>query len=194
MSELRERILASLADSPEFLRATARNAQLGQPPTTGGRGGGQRPGVGGAPADRASDQQLAAVGFAGELLAYRWLLERYPAQVTEACWKSRNRAEAFTGDTGHDDLGYDFAVPFKGGTVMYEVKATTGDGGEFQLGESEVRAAQENLRNNNWRVLVVTNALTRHRRIRQLRNPFHPKSRGEFTFAGKGLRLLYRAE
>lgn len=76
---------------------------------------------------------------------------------------------------------------------MYEVKATTGDGGELQLGESEVWAAQENLRNNNWRLLVVTDALTRRRQIRQLRNPFHPKSRNEYTFAGKGLRLLYRA-
>ena len=100
----------------------------------------------------------------------------------------------FAGDPGRDDLGYDFAVPFKGGAVMYEAKATTGAGGEFQLGESEVRTAQENLRNTNWRLLVVTQALTSRREIRQLRNPFHSQSRGEYTFAGKGLRLLYQAD
>jgi hypothetical protein len=191
---LRELLQASLDSSPEFLRAPARNTRLDEAPPTGGRRSGERPtGGAGAGAGRASDVQLNAIGFAGEWLAYQWLLAHYPGQVDESCWKSRNRAEAFTGGLGDDGLGYDFLVPFRGGAVMYEVKATTGDGGEFQLGESEVLAAQANSRNNRWRLLVVTQVLTSDRGLRQLRNPFHPDSRGEYTFAGQGLRLLYRA-
>jgi hypothetical protein len=188
---LRDLLQASLVSNPAFLRTPARNSRLGPAPTTGGRRAGERPSSGG-PARRASDLQLNAIGFAGEWLAYQWLLERYPDRVTETCWKSRNRAAAFTGDLGDDGLGYDFALPSKGGPIMYEVKATTGDGGEIQLGESEVLTAQTNSRNNRWRLLVITNIFTTDRQIRQLRSPFHPESRGEYTFAGQGLRLLYR--
>jgi hypothetical protein len=77
---------------------------------------------------------------------------------------------------------------------MYEVKSTTQDGGEIRLGESEVLTAQANSRNNRWRLLVVTDVLTTERRIVQLRNPFAPERRGLFTFAGQGLRLLYRPD
>lgn len=189
---LRNLLQESLNNSPGFLGTAARNSRLGPPPPTGGRrGGGERPSGPTGPARRASDQQLNAIGFAGEWLAYHWLLTRYPNQVNESCWKSKNRAETFTGDPGRDDLGYDFAVPFTGGPIMYEVKATTGDGGEIQLGESEVLTAQDHSRNNRWRLLVVTNVMTADRQIRQLRNPFRPESRGEFAIAGQGLRLLY---
>lgn len=73
---------------------------------------------------------------------------------------------------------------------MYEVKATT-DGGEIQLGESEVRSAQENARIDRWRLLVVTHALDRSRRILQLPNPFSVASRDLFSFVGQGIRLRY---
>jgi hypothetical protein len=189
---LRGLLEASLSASPDFLRTPSRNARLGEAPPTGGRRFGERTNTGSGASSRASDVQLNAIGFAGEWLAYNWLLRHYPDRVDESCWKSKNRADAFTGDPGNDGLGYDFLVPFRGGAVMYEVKATTGDGGEFQLGESEVLAAQANSRNNRWRLLIVTNVLTAERQLRQLRNPFHPDSRGEYTFAGQGLRLLYR--
>ena len=190
---LRDLLQASLDASPAFLRTPARNTRLDTAPPAGSRRSGERPNRSSAGTSRASDVQLNAIGFAGEWLAYHWLLQHYPHHVDESCWKSKNRAEAFTGDLGDDGRGYDFLLPFKGGPVMYEVKATTGDGGEIQLGESEVLAAQANSRNNRWRLLIVTNVLTDDRQLRQLRNPFHPDSRGEYTFAGQGLRLLYRA-
>lgn len=189
---LRDLLQESLDSDPGFLRTPARNSRLGPAPATGGRRAGERPSSSSGLTRRASELQLNAIGFAGEWLAYHWLLERYPDRVTEACWKSKNRAAAFTGDLGDDDLGYDFVLPSKGGPIMYEVKATTSDGGEIQLGESEVLTAQANSRNNRWRLLVVTSVLTKDRQIRQLRNPFHPDSRGQYTFAGQGLRLLYR--
>jgi hypothetical protein len=77
------------------------------------------------------------------------------------------------------------------GKHYYEVKSTLGDGGQVELGETQVRAAQENARNANWRLLVVTNVLNENRRIRMLRNPFHPASRGQYEFVGQGLRLRY---
>lgn len=194
-SELREHLRRSLEEAPGFLRAPARYTRLAPSPTTSRRSGhGERSGGGRGAAVRASDQQLSAIGFAGEWLAYHWLTERYPDQFTEDCWVSANRALAFPGALGDDGLGYDFIVPNRGGAVMYEVKSTTQDGGEIRLGESEVLTAQANSRNNRWRLLVVTNVLTTDRRIRQLRNPFAPESRGLFTFAGQGLRLLYRPD
>ncbi len=196
-SELREQLRRSLEDAPEFLRSPARYARLAPGPTTAGRSGGGN-GAGGSAgrgaAVRASDQQLNAIGFAGEWLAYRWLGERYPDEFSDECWVSANRAKALPGDLGNDGLGYDFIVPRKGGAVMYEVKSTTEDGGEIRLGESEVLTAQANARNNRWRLLVVTKAFNKDRRIIQLRNPFAPASRGLFTFAGQGLRLLYRPD
>lgn len=53
-------------------------------------------------------------------------------------------------------------------------------------------AAQENARNQRWRLLVITNVMNENRRIHMLPNPFHPASRGRYHFAGHGLRLEYR--
>ncbi|MGY1883959.1 sacsin N-terminal ATP-binding-like domain-containing protein [Blastococcus sp. SYSU DS0753] len=194
-AELRERLLRSLDDAPSFLQTQARYTRLAPSPTTARRSGTGEPSGGGrGAAVRASDQQLNAIGFAGEWLAYHWLAERYPDQFTDDCWVSTNRAKAFPGALGDDGLGYDFIVPTRSGAVMYEVKSTTQDGGEIRLGESEVLTAQAHSRNNRWRLLVVTDVLTTERRIVQLRNPFAPESRGLFTFAGQGLRLLYRPD
>ncbi|MGY1829060.1 sacsin N-terminal ATP-binding-like domain-containing protein [Geodermatophilus sp. SYSU D01180] len=195
-AQLREQLRRSLEDAPGFLASPVRYTRLAPGPTTTRRagGGGTAGGGGRGAAERASDQQLNAIGFAGEWLAYRWLAERYPHQFTDECWVSANRAQVLPGDRGDDGLGYDFIVPSGGGPVMYEVKSTTEDGGEIRLGESEVLAAQRHARNNRWRLLVITNALSTQRRILQLRNPFAPLSRGMYTFAGQGLRLFYRPD
>ena len=74
---------------------------------------------------------------------------------------------------------------------MYEVKATTGDAGDFQLGESEVRQAQFNARNDRWRLIIVTQVLNDDRQLLMLHNPFSPRSRGQYVFAGEGLRIRY---
>jgi hypothetical protein len=74
----------------------------------------------------------------------------------------------------------------------YEVKTSLGDGGQIELGESQVRAAQRNAKNEQWRLIVITNVLNENRRLHVLRNPFHEKSRGLYTFVGQGLRLRYQ--
>ncbi|MDP9984844.1 hypothetical protein J2W14_004271 [Pseudarthrobacter oxydans] len=143
---------------------------------------------------RMSDTQRNAVGLAGELIAYRWLLDRDPGHVDELCWKSTNSSLAIVGQLGDDGLGYDFEVPRKTGNVMYEVKATQGDWGMIELGETEVRCAQEYARTDRWRLLVVEEALSMSPRILMLPNPFRPDSRSLFRFVGNSVRLRFTLE
>ncbi len=74
-------------------------------------------------------------------------------------WVSTNRRKAFPGPPGDDGLGYDFRIGSGLRPYMYEVEATQGDGGRFELGEGEVRAAQQHAGNDRWRLLMVTHAL-----------------------------------
>ena len=74
---------------------------------------------------------------------------------------------------------------------MYEVKATSGGAGEFQLGVSEVRQARMNARNDRWRLLIITHVLATERPLLVLHNLFSPNSRGQYVFAGEGLRIRY---
>ena len=138
----------------------------------------------------ASTQQKLAVGFAGEWLAYQWLAQQYGPDFTQECWVSTYREQLFPG-SGDDSLGWDFEVPMRHGMHYHEVKATVSDGGQIELGETQVIAAQENARNRQWRLLVITNVLNENRRIHMLRNPFDPASRGRYSFVGQGLRLRY---
>lgn len=191
--ELRERLEASIDRNPGIITAVARFAQLEELVNSSpGQRSGSRTTTSTRPVSpRASQSQLSAIGFAGELVAYKWLANRYKEQFTDDCWVSSNRAAYLTGSPGDDGCGYDFLVPSRGGAFMYEVKATTGDAGEFQLGESEVRQAQTNARNDRWRLIIVTHALTDERQLLMLHNPFNPRSRGLFVFAGEGLRIRY---
>lgn len=76
---------------------------------------------------------------------------------------------------------------------MYEVKSSQGEGGQIELGETQVLAAQKHARgrSDRWRLLVITEVLSENRQVRVLRNPFDPRSRGQYTFVGQGLRLRY---
>jgi hypothetical protein len=158
---------------------------------SGGSGGG---GSAGGPGDRGlTDQQRTAVGFAGEWLAYQWLQHVHGTAFTPACWVSEYRQEMFA-EPDDDGLGWDFEVPVRRLTYFYEVKTSLRDGGQVELGETQVRAAQRNAKNEQWRLVVITNVLNEHRRLYVLRNPFHEQSRGRYTFVGQGLRLRYRLD
>jgi hypothetical protein len=143
---------------------------------------------------RLSQAQAAGVGLVGEMIAYHWLQYRDPGIVDETCWKSGNVRFKFDGLTGDDGLGFDFEVPRRGGSVMYEVKASTGDAGTIELGETEVRCAQENSRNDRWRLLIVENALSTDPRVHMLPNPFHHDSRSLFEFVGNRVRMQFRLD
>ena len=76
--------------------------------------------------------------------------------------------------------------------LYFEVKATQGEFGEFELGESEVREAQRHTHEDRWRLIVISQALnTEHRRLEVLPNPFSRRGRDRFQLVGRGLRFRY---
>jgi hypothetical protein len=188
---LQEALARSLEKTPRFLSARRRFASLQEIDEQSGRGGppGGSSGASRRPREPTTQQKLG-IGFAGEWLAYQWLAQQYGPDFTQDCWVSEYRERLFPG-AGNDGLGWDFEVPVRRGKHYYEVKTTLGDGGQIELGETQVIAAQENARNTSWRLLVITNALNENRRIQMLRNPFHPDSRGRYSYVGQGLRLRY---
>ena len=194
---LRDLLEESISRSPAFLETSRRFTRL-QPiqPSSRRKGGGSGGSSTGRPTDRQlSDPQKNGLGFAGEWLAYHWLKKRYPNDFDDECWVSTNRRFVLSGRRGNDDLGYDFLIlrP-KGDPYYFEVKATDGEPGEFQLGESEIYQAQANARNDRWRLLIIAHVLTVNRRLLLLRNPFSTQARGQFTIAEDGLRIRYRPQ
>ena len=179
----------------------ARMAKLAPMPPAGGTSGGGGGGGGGRNRrrrERLTDSQKAAIGLAGEVAAGEWLASHYPKEFSPSCWKSSYAAvDGLPG--GDDDLGYDFHLPLKRTNLHFEVKATTGDGPEFNLGESEVRFARQCLEwgsgNSEYRILFVSYALdSRKRRVDMLPNPLDSQSRAYFRFPGSGLRCAFRLE
>ncbi|MFE6974771.1 sacsin N-terminal ATP-binding-like domain-containing protein [Streptomyces sp. NPDC057682] len=136
--------------------------------------------------------QREAIGYVGEWYAYQWLCARYPDRMDETGWVSGNRRKAFPGPSGDDSLGFDFRVGSGSRPFLYEVKATGGEGGRFELGESEVRAARQHAGNDRWRLLVVTYALTPHKvAIQMLPNPYGKRGRDRYREEGGALRFSY---
>ncbi|OYP14898.1 hypothetical protein CFC35_10630 [Streptomyces sp. FBKL.4005] len=171
------------------LRFTDPRPQAGRTQATG-RTRGRR--YGGGMDSGLTTAQREAIGYVGEWYAYQWLCARYPDHMDEACWVSGNRRKAFPGPSGDDGLGFDFRVGSGSRPYLYEVKATAGEGGRFELGESEVRAARQHAGNDRWRLLVVTHALTPHKvAIQMLPNPYGRRGRGRYREEGGALRFSY---
>ncbi len=106
---------------------------------------------------------------------------------------SANRRNVFPGAPGDDTLGYDFSVGTGRHPLLFEVKATQGDGGDFELGPSEVKAAQRYCGSDRWRILAVTNVLDPAAlRVDVLPNPYGPRGRGRYREEGGALRFSYR--
>jgi hypothetical protein len=139
-----------------------------------------------------SPAQREAIGYVGEWYAYQWLRVNYEAGTDENSWASTNRRKAFPGAPGDDSLGFDFKVGSGKRPLMFEVKATQGEGGRIELGESEVRAAQQYAGNDRWRLLVVTQVHSPQRmEIHMLPNPFGKQGRGRYREEGGALRFSY---
>ncbi|MFC1412825.1 sacsin N-terminal ATP-binding-like domain-containing protein [Streptacidiphilus sp. N1-12] len=154
---------------------------------------GHRPGGSRSRADSGLSQaQRTAIGYAGEWYAYHWLCRQYPG-TDESSWVSTNRRGAFPGTPGDDGLGFDFRVGSGKQPRMFEVKATQGQGGQIELGESEVRTAQQHAGHDRWRLLVVTSVLDAARlQMHMLPNPFGARGRGYYREEGGALRFTYR--
>lgn len=171
-------------------------------PTRGSGGGGGNSGSSGKgirSADSSlSDEQKKAVGLVGELSARAWIklyhLEKHSIELDDECWVSGYRNTALGTGSGNDMLGYDFTVQLKSTTFYYEVKASTGDFQIFELGPTEIGAAQRYKadKDSKYRILYVANATDPKRmKISLLPNPFskaglhklRPVGRGSVTYA-----------
>lgn len=152
-------------------------------PGSGGGGGGtstRQP-------QRKSNEERELIGFFGEMIAFKWLKEKYGERrvIDETCWKSLYRTFVY-GGTGSDALGYDFEVGTGKHQWFFEVKATASDDVGYrqmvELGSSEIAKA-ESCRSegrSHYRILFVTNVLRpEHARIFVLHNP---RSRQGLTF------------
>jgi hypothetical protein len=128
---------------------------------------------------RKSNEERELIGFFGEMIAFKWLKEKYGERrvIDETCWKSLYRTHVYGGN-GSDALGYDFEVGTGKHQWFFEVKATAsddvGDRQMVELGSSEIAKA-ESCRaegRSHYRILFVTNALQPERaRIFVLHNP-----------------------
>lgn len=134
------------------------------------------------------------IGRLGELTVYHWLQSRQPGQDIDRCWVSGN-GSPFTGREGRDNLGYDFCISFNKQVWYIEVKASTEDPCQFELGESEVRRAREVARSRSAERYVIayvanvgqTGATT----IDILPNPFGADADGVLAIAGDSIRYKF---
>ena len=159
---------------------------------TGGGGGEGSYDVGAR--QKMSEAERTSVGLVGELIAHAWLERRHGTNFNDDCWVSAYR-RAHDLPEGNDKLGYDFRVEAGGRTILYEVKATTGDEPQFELGESEVRAASDSWATpgTEYVIVFVSQVLSPAKaRLVMLPNPLDPDHRTLFRIGGSGLRCQFR--
>lgn len=138
-----------------------------------------------------TNEQLAAIGLAGEVVAFEWLKSTYP-ETSDASWVSGNRRHLFIDHPGDDSLGFDFKVVQKSQTLFFEVKATTTDDYEFDLGASEVRAARL-AKQGCYRLLFIRSIFdSPNRDLIVLPNPIHPDEAMAFSQVNQGIRLRFQ--
>jgi hypothetical protein len=157
---------------------------------SGSAGGGAGKRAPKSPENSMSDEQKLAVGLIGELWAREWLRRLHGLEsVDESNWVSGYRDAVLNTSGGQDTLGYDFIVVRKSYTLYYEVKASTGDPLRFELGPTEIGAAQRWRldRDHRYRIVYVANVGDPERMsVTLLPNPFSGKAEGKFRPVGKG--------
>lgn len=190
MAALIDALQTKVEANPAVIATPNRVSHLQPVPDRNHRGGS---GGGGSrdPMAGLSDEQRQGVGFAGEWLAYQWLIRHY-REANESSWVSTNRRRVFAGDPGNDSLGYDFRVELAE-PIMFEVKASHDDPGMFSLTDSEIREARRHAHNGRWRLLVVPYVSDTSRcRVLRLLNPFDPRAEGMFRPDSEGIRYRYK--
>lgn len=153
-----------------------------------GGGGGQRRGV----QRRPTEAQRDAIGYAGELIAMRWI-ERHFGVDAASCWKSEYGDRYLGRSGGSDSLGYDFEIKGARPTLV-EVKASVGEEMEISLGETQVRTAYDfrSERKAQYRILYLSHVLdSANRKIHMLPNPFSRRGHDLFRVLGQGMRFAF---
>lgn len=186
-------VAAAAAQAPALNHVSSKEATLQAmdfSKVSAATGGGRSTGIPKLPETGMSDEQKLAVGLIGELWAREWLLRRHKLEsVDESIWVSRYRDRILNTSGGSDSLGYDFIVATKSRTYYYEVKASTGNPMRFEMGPTEIFAAQRYRadREHQYRILYIANVGEPARMVPTLlANPFSIKGAGAFRAVGRG--------
>ena len=151
------------------------------------------------PTPRPSAQSRDLIGIVGEMHAYRYLRKEFGEMaVTRGSWVSEIRRNVIPPLEGephdvNDAHGFDFRFTHKRKTWHVEVKATIADDLHFDLGVSEIRAANElaRKRGGRWRILRVRRALTDSPEFDWLPNPFEDEYRQFYRLHQGGMQISY---
>ena len=183
LDQLREELdqLLSLNNN-EMLNRLARDANidltanLGEKPQPRSKAKGETRKIS---AKKAKDTDF--IGYIGEYLIFRALKNRYP-HIGLAEWVSGNKERFFPGSKGDDSLGYDFCIPVDGRKVMIEVKSHAGNQTFFELGPTELDAAQQALEKGEIYQIWVIRNMDGNLDIDRLPNPMARENRKHFRF------------
>jgi hypothetical protein len=178
---------ASFRDGGWRERSRLKPVSLRDLPESEPREGGGGKGTPSRPAPRVSEPIRAAMGLAGEILAYHFLAARHKDRFSDQCWVSENRTSLFP-EQGDPRLGFDFRVRTSDTEWLYEVKATTGDSCEFELSDNEYRTAATASpdRSRRYRILFVQNVFDPQRcRVMELPNPAAQGGQSKFRIIGR---------
>jgi hypothetical protein len=126
-------------------------------------------------------KDIEFIGYVGEYLIYRALKRRYP-HIGLSNWVSGNKQRFFPGGKGDDSLGYDFCIPVDGSKVLIEVKSHIGDQSYFELGSSQLDAAQKALETGDIYQIWVIRNLEGSLDIDHIPNPMDKENRKRFRF------------
>lgn len=148
---------------------------------------------------RPSSELSELVGIVGEIHAYHFLRKEFGNDiVTRDSWVSETRLKVLplaTGeqDTTSDSHGFDFQFRHHGKRWCIEVKATKGDEPRFDLGISEIKAANRlaQEQDERWRILRVRNTLSNQPAFDWLPNPFERDFTKQFRLHNSGITVSY---
>ena len=164
---------------------------------------GRELGRGGGNGDRTSHLRPSPdlrelVGIVGEIQAFRFLRTEFGKDVTPDAWVSEIRLKVLPLVAGEEDNtsdghGFDFRFRHNRKTWCVEVKATSGDDTQFDLGSTEIDAAARLARKRGWRwrILRIRSALSERPEFDWLPNPFEKGFGKHFRLRRGGMRVSY---
>ncbi len=136
-------------------------------------------------------EKAKLIGLIGETIVGRWIEEQFGLALNET-WVSGYRQSILLDGIGNDSLGYDYRVETPSRTLLLEVKASLGNENFIQLGESEVRRAQNLAPNEEYRIIFVANAGdATQARIHPLPNPFAPGGLQHYKVVGHSMSFRF---
>jgi len=172
LNENNQELLRNMAEDVDINAFT--NLDYAPARGTGKKPGGRRP-------SKKKKRNTDFLGYVGEYLIYRALKQRYP-HISLSAWVSENKERFYPGSKGNDNLGYDFRFLVDGLDVLIEIKSHTGDQSFFELGTTQLNAAQEALSSEKvFRIWVVRN-IDGVMEIDRLPNPMDRKNSKHFRF------------